>query len=113
MYWSHVTAFVNNGFGAGGTSYYYDIGGESTALPEGGTLWDYNVEKPSSNIFVRGLHNIGKFSLMKDLQYSMFSYNIDEKMLILITRLNSPITWKKSLELLRPKAVYFIVTMMI
>ena len=31
MYWSHVTAFVNNGFGDGGTSYYYDIGGESTA----------------------------------------------------------------------------------
>ena len=57
---------MNNGF-AYGRSYYYDIGGESTALPEGGTLWDYNV-KPSSNIFVRGLHNIGKFSLMQDLQ---------------------------------------------
>ena len=104
MYWSHVTAFVNNGFGAGGTSYYYDIGGESTALPEGGTLWDYNVEKPSSNIFVRGLHNIGKFSLMADLQYSMFSYNIDEKMPNTNNTTGSPITWKKEFRTFAPKA---------
>jgi len=104
LWLSDHIGYVNNGFGAGGESYFYDVGGVGIALSEGGKIWDFEIRKPQTHLFVRGLTNIGKFSLMGDLQYSSIEYNVDENMVSTNNTTGSPISWTRKFNIISPKA---------
>jgi len=94
-------AYINNGFG--GDEYYYNIGGVPTGFPEGGKIWDFTTYKPQSSFFVRYLQNIGKFSVLADLQRSSITYEVEENMISTNNTTGKLITWDKKFTSWSPK----------